>query len=78
MTATKPLRVTDTKNPGGTGLEVQLAGEFLGLFPFVYVRQDFPLNETPHRIAHQLLGVVEVFLESGHGMAPERVSRTSP
>ncbi|MNG07183.1 hypothetical protein D3C84_904720 [compost metagenome] len=70
MAATQGLRVTDAEDAGSAGLEVQLAGELLGLFPFGDMGQDFPLDETTHRIPDQLVGLVEIFLAGGHGKAP--------
>ncbi|MCY1525374.1 hypothetical protein D3C76_1548830 [compost metagenome] len=70
MTAAERFRITDAENAGSARLAVQLAGEFLGLFPVVDVRQDFPLDETANGIPHQLMRLVEVFLEYGHGEVP--------
>lgn len=55
MAAAELLRVADAENPGGARLAVQLAGELLGFLPVGDVRQHLALDETAHRVAHQLV-----------------------
>ncbi|MCY1288413.1 hypothetical protein D9M70_374510 [compost metagenome] len=70
MATAVALRITDAEDAGGTRLEVELAGKFFGFLPFGDVGQDFPFDEAAHRIANQLMGLVEVFLVGRHGKTP--------
>lgn len=75
-TAAVGFRVADAEDPGRAGLEIEFAGKFLGLLPFIDVRQHLALDETAHRIPDQLMGLVEVLLEVSHGRAPDGSLRT--
>src|SRR5690606_22788737 len=75
MASSEGFRVADTQDTGRPGLVVQRPREGLVLLPLIDVRQDFPLDETPHRVAHPLMGGVEIIVQGGPGRLPARLLR---